>query len=172
MMKFIYDNNNTFPSCVYNQIISNIKNNISINEHLFPIITNLKSDYEKVLNFLCLRIPFGHKMNMNDYSYAPFLCMEINYTKVFEEIHFKRKEAIDLIFFSMDFIPIYTDKSEVYEDIKKVCNDTKFGNYSINVLKKFSFFHFLYVDIFKEPSLLKKIFFKNLILSKEKFFQP
>ena len=155
------DNNNTFPLCIYNQIISNIKNltitrNISINEHLFPIITNLKSDYEKVLNFLCLRIPFGQKMNMSDYSYAPFLCMEINYTKVFEEIHFKRKEAINLIFFSMDFIPIYTDKSEVYEDIKKVFNDTKFGNYSINVLKKFSFFHFLYVDIFKEPSLLKK----------------
>jgi hypothetical protein len=84
--------------------------------------------------------------------------MEINYTKVFENIYFQEKEAITFIFFSNDttFIPIYTNKNGVYEDIKKIFNDTKFGNYSLNVLKRFSFFHFLYLDLFKDSSLLKK----------------
>ena len=163
LLKDTYKCNNNFPSCAYNQIINNIKSvhkerNISDNDYIFPISTNLKLDYEKVLNSLCLRIPFGKKFIISNYSYAPLLCMEINYTKVFENIYFQEKEAITFIFFSNDttFIPIYTNKNGVYEDIKKIFNDTKFGNYSLNVLKRFSFFHFLYLDLFKDSSLLKK----------------
>ena len=60
-----------------------------------------------------------------------------------------------------DKIPIYTDRIEIFDEIRKVFNDSKFQKFSLNsdyhlYFKHFDFFQFFYIDLFKEPSLFDK----------------
>ena len=77
---------------------------------------------------------------------------------------------------------IYNDKRDVYSEIKKVFSEKKFEAYSLidedNDKNGFySLFNYLYLDLFKEPSLLKQYnislndIFQEYEIIKEKIFE-
>ena len=154
-----------FPECVYDFIINKTKNNIKNvdnEDYIFPAIPISYLDYQIIVNLVCLNIPFTQKLNLTDFTKNPIMCIEINTTKIFNKNFEQVKENFHFIFFtpeSNNIIALYNDKTDLYEPIKKLFNNSKFGNYSLNHEKKinyFYFFHFLYFDLFQNPSLLKE----------------
>ena len=156
--------NKPFPNCVYNTFLGNYKSSINNTNYLIPTITPLKTNYEEVGNAVCMIIPFEKKYDIVNFTYNPLMCIQINLSHIFSSDYFGEKDAFSFVFFSISrdssggrtFIPIFNNKKGAYEEVKKIFNDTKFKHYSLNVLKRFSLFHFLYLDLFKEPSLLKQ----------------
>ena len=160
--------NKPFPSCLHNEIIEKYKNKSLVGNwsnfgHMSPAIIPLITNYEEVLNAVCMIISFEKKFDIVNFTYNPLVCVDVNLSHVFSYDYFQEKDAFSFIFFSIGqdskgqktFVPIFTNKQGAYEEVKKIFNDTKFGEYSINVMKRFSFFHFLYVDLFRDPSLLE-----------------
>ena len=160
---------NTFPTCVYNSM--NKRNN-SFTSNLpgftRPSLFETKINYEQVSVDLCINIPFDKAFDLVNLTYNPFICLEFNFTKLFDRDIFESKEAFEFIFFFIDstynndIIGLYNDKKERYEKIKSVFNDNKFKEFNIspnthngisnNYLYTFSLFHFLYIDIFKDSN--------------------
>ena len=160
---------NTFPTCVYNSM--NKRNN-SFTSNLpgftRPSLFETKIKYEQVSVDLCINIPFDKAFDLVNLTYNPFICLEFNFTKLFDRDIFESKEAFEFIFFFIDstynndIIGLYNDKKERYEKIKSVFNDNKFKEFNIspnthngisnNYLYTFSLFHFLYIDIFKDSN--------------------
>ena len=154
-----------FPTCIYDNIVELLKNitiQKNITGYLFLLNTFLNIDFEKVMNYVCLRIPFQQPFNPSDFSYSPIICMGINLTRIFESEFFQEKDAFNYIFFHFSdqkFMPIYANNKGVYEDIKHIFKDPKFGFYSLtpeNNISEFRLFHFFYFELFEEPSLLEK----------------
>jgi hypothetical protein len=89
--------------------------------------------------------------------------MDINMTIILQQKFFQSEDEFNFFLFSI--IPyevsiLYSDKNEMYEQIRKIFNDTKFGIYSLGendfrFNQYYNLFQFLYLEIFKEPELLK-----------------
>ena len=162
-----------FPKCVY-EYVNNKSNGFTSNTPGFfrPSMFESKLIYDKISIEFCTNIPFEKDFDLINYKYNPFLCQEINLTKFFTNDFFEKKDAFEFLFFIVDFeyfkdiMPIYNDKKDRYDQIKTVFNDSKFKKYQIqpdlnlNSFASFSLFHFLYVDIFKDPDS-----FNNLKIS-------
>ena len=150
--------------CFYNYTLLNMTNSVSkedLKRYIFPVIPFTYLDYQIVTNILCLNIPFEKKLNLEELSKNPLMCMEINTSKIYAKELFHVKENLDFLFFvnlDNDILPIYSDKSKIFDDIKKVFNDPKFGEYSLFSYKfnHFVLFHLLYIDLFNETSSLDK----------------
>ena len=164
-MKDEFNCQDNFPTCVSSSIVSYLKNitfSQNISGYLFPLITFLNINFEKVMNYACLRIPFQQEFNPIDFSYSPLICMGINLTRIFATEFFQEKDAFNYIFFHFSeqkFMPIYANNKRVYDDVKRIFKDPKFGFYSLspeNNISEFRLFHFLYLELFEEPSLLEK----------------
>ena len=162
--KIIGCKNNIFE-CFYNYTFLNMTENIinkeDVKGYIFPVIPFTYLDYEMVTVILCLNIPFEQKLNLNDLSNNPLMCMEINGTQIFSDKLFREKDAFNFIFFvhmDNDIVPVYSDKTELYEDIKRTFNNSKFENYSLSNFgfNHFILFHFLYFDLFNGSFPLKK----------------
>ena len=168
-LKNIYNCHNNITECLYNTIINKMEN-ISKNQNIkekkrFPFVPITYINFENITNILCLNIPFEKKLIFdNNDSDELLICMEINMEKIFHKNMFGTKEGFNFILFidnEGDKIPIYTDHTEIFEEIKKVFTNSKFKKYSLNsdyhrYFDHFDFFQFLYIDLFKEPSLLEK----------------
>ena len=164
-MKDEIDCKEDFTICLYNSIFSFIENisiTKNITDYIFPVPTLLNVKNGKVTNNLCLRIPFEQKFDIRDYPSTPFLCAGINLTKLFSGEFIQEKDRFNFIFFhywQKEFIPVYSNKKGAYEEIKEIFIDPKYKDYSLtsgSQLSKYKLFHFLYFDLFKESSLLKK----------------
>ena len=167
-LKDIYYCDNKDPAeCVYNKIIDILetaKKSQNLEGDRFPIIPITHISFENITNVLCLNMPFDEAINFEIYSKSLLLCAEINITKIFSNHLFKQKSAFNFVLFfenENDKIPIYTDRLEIFDEIRKVFNDSKFRNFSLNsdyhlYFKHFDFFQFFYIDLFKEPSLFDK----------------
>ena len=154
-----------FPKCIYTYM-NNPKNNFvsEIPGFFRPSLFESKLEYDEISINFCLNIPFEKDFDLINLSYNPFLCMEMNFTKFFYNNNFEQKEAFEFLLFIIDLeeindiIPIYNHKKEKYEEIKNVFKDEKFKKYTINpnqtINKVYSLFHFLYIDIFKDPNSL------------------
>ena len=163
----IYGCQNNFAECVYDRISNEMKyiaETQNIEGKRFPLVPITYINFESITNILCLNIPFIDQINLYDFSNNPLLCMEINLAKIFSKHIFHFKPAFNFIFFlenENDTIPIYTDKTEIFDEIKIVFQDLKFRNFSLNSkyherFNHFDFFHFLYIDLFKDPDFLDK----------------
>ena len=151
-----------FPRCVYEYV--NIRENnftSQIPGYLRPSMFESNLNFNELSINYCINIPFEKDFDLINLTYNPFLCQEMNLTKFFFTDLFEQKDAFEFIFFFLDteykndIIPIYNDKKERYELIKNVFNDEKFGIYEIkndSIFNSFSLFHFLYIDIFKDPN--------------------
>ena len=152
-----------FPNCIYNYI--KLKDNKLIsfsypyNEQFF-LQTYIEFNFI-VIN-LCLTIPFVKYPDFKSHSYLPHICIELNFTKLFDFATFKNKEKLKIgvfarnSFLKNDLLPVFYSNAEAYELIKEVFSDDKFGNFKIyttnNNRNFFSLFHFLYLDIFANES--------------------
>ena len=168
MLKNIYHCQNNITECLYNTIINKMEN-ITESQHIhakrFPLIPITYINFENITNILCLNIPFEKQLYFDNNNTDDLLiCMEINMEKIFHKNMFGTKPGFNFILFidnEGDKIPIYTDHTEIFEEIRKVFNNSKFGNYSLDsdyhkYFQHFDFFQVLYIDLFKEPSLLEK----------------
>ena len=138
--------------------------------YIYPSIPLSLIKYQNIINILCLNIPFENELDLKDLSINPILCKGINMSKLFSEPLFKEKGYFNFIFFVQiynDIIPIYYNKIDLYEEIKIIFRDPKFKELSIKeeAFQHFKLFHFLYINLFKEPSLLKNnnISFNDII---------
>ena len=162
-----YCGNNNSAECVYDKIIDILetaKKSQNLEGERFPIIPITHISFENITNVLCLNMPFDEAINFEFFTKSLLLCAEINITKIFSNNLFKIKPAFNFILFfenENDKIPIYTDRIEIFDEIRKVFNDSKFKKFSLNsdyhlYFKHFDFFQFFYIDLFKEPSLFDK----------------
>ena len=158
---------NNFPTCVYKYM--NQKNS-SFTSYLpgftRPSMFETRINYEQVSVDFCINIPFDKAFDLVNLTYNPFICLEFNFTKLFDRDIFESKEAFEFIFFFIDptynndIIGLYTDKKDRYEQIKTVFNENKFKEFNIysidqnrnNYFYSFSLFHFLYIDIFNDSN--------------------
>ena len=141
--------------------------------YIYPIMPITTTEYEKIINTFCLNIPFDQIFQIDYFEDNAMICMDINMTKILVQNLFKSKDKFNFFLFTIlpnELVPIYSDREEMYEQIKAIFNDTKFGMYSITennyrLNKYYNLFQFLYLDIIKEPSLLKEndITIDNLI---------
>ena len=162
-----YCGNNNSAECVYDKIIDILetaKKSQNLEGERFPIIPITHISFENITNVLCLNMPFDEAINFEFFTKSLLLCAEINITKIFSNNLFKIKPAFNFVLFfenENDKIPIYTDRIEIFDEIRKVFNDSKFQKFSLNsdyhlYFKHFDFFQFFYIDLFKEPSLFDK----------------
>ena len=156
----------SFAKCFYNEIsiytdyvatYTNISGNLFIT---FPLSIYYAENYYVII---CLTIPFEEKLNLNsnDTYFSPKICLELNMTKIFNKRLFENKENYHFIFFfdlNEDLAILYNDNYQLFSDIKTVYNSPKFEKYFYNKTKVnyFYLFQFLYLDLFKDPSLLKE----------------
>ena len=104
------------------------------------------------MNIFCLRASFKQKIIFSDFSYIPLICMEINITQILSKVFVHEKNSFNFIFFSVDLndlIALYTDKSDIYKDIRNIFNNPIYGNYTIkiNILDYFIFYMLNYLKI-------------------------
>ena len=162
-----YCGNNNPAECVYNKIIDILetaKKSQNLEGERFPIIPITHISFENITNVLCINMPFNDSINFENITKNLLLCAEINITKIFANNLFNQKSAFNFVLFfenENDKIPIYTDRKEIFDEIRKVFNDSKFQKFSLNsdyhlYFKHFDFFQFFYIDLFKEPSLFNK----------------
>ena len=165
-----------FPKCIFDYFC-NYMYYIPLGEdfygYIYPIMPITSTEYEQINNTFCLNIPFDKIFQIDYFEENAMICMDINMTKIFEQNLFLSKDKFNIFLFSIlpnEIIPVYSDREEMYEQIKLIFNDTKFVKYSIiennyRRNKYYNLFQFLYLDIFKEPSLLKEnnITIDNLI---------
>ena len=159
---------NSFPECfyidfcLYTSYITNINGAYRHLVTTFPIpFPIFISENSYIIQ--CLTIPFEEKLNLdsNDFIYRPKICIELNITKIFNKKLFEKKDIYHFIFYSQsddDLIIFYIDNYQIFSEIKKVYNSPKFEKYYYNetTTNNFYLFQYLYLDLFKEPSLLKE----------------
>ena len=155
--------NYSFPSCFYYEIdyynyeISTALEVWDYNYPLFPLSTFYKGSYYMIQ---CLTIPLDESLDPGDLSLGPKMCAEINMTKLFFNRMFKQKEVFHFTFFFQldgDLPILFSDDIEMIPQIKKVFNEPKFEKYYVNEYTNDLFlFQLLYLDLFKEPSLLEE----------------
>ena len=163
------NNANNFPSCVY-QYVNIRENNFTsyLPGYTRPSMFESKIIYEQITIDFCINIPFEKSFDLYNLTYNPFICVEFNFTKFFEKELFEKKDAFEFYFYfinieKQEILPLYNDKTERYEQIKAVYNETKFKDYyippnqSTNEAKSFSLFHFLYIDIFSNSDCYNKL---------------
>ena len=155
--------NNPFPECFYKEIDNynlDTSTNLEVWEYnypLFPLSVYFKQCYYMIQ---CLTIPLVESLDPYDLSFGPKMCVEINMTKLFFNRMFKQKEVFHFTFFFQqqgDLTILFSDDIHLFPQIKKVFNDKKFEKYYHNEYSKDYFlFQLLYLDLFKEPSLLEE----------------
>ena len=155
--------NYPFPECFYKEIDNfNLNTSTALevwdyNYPLFPLSTFYKGSYYMIQ---CLTIPLDESLDPGDLSLGPKMCAEINMTKLFFNRMFKQKEVFHFTFFFQldgDLPILFSDDIEMIPQIKKVFNDPKFEKYYVNEYTNDLFlFQLLYLDLFKEPSLLEE----------------
>ena len=128
--------------------------------YIFPIIPFSNIEYENIVNIICLNVPFEKKLILHYSENNPFICVEINMTKAISGNLFQSKEAFHFIYFAIYddiIIPMISDDNEMYDEIKKFFNNSKFKDYNINSeFTHFQLFHFFYLDVLKETEALKQ----------------
>ena len=160
--------NNNFPKCAHHFFVEYMALQKSIqfveDGYFFPLIPISMVNYEQIMNALCLNIPFWRKLKLNETSENPIICLEINMTLIFSKLFFQPKDAFNYFFVSIlpgEIVTIYFDNKEMYSRAKKVFNNSKFKEYALiddynKPLKYFLLFHFIYLELFEQPELLKK----------------
>ena len=155
-----------FPECILEMVNSDMDIHAYVyfsEDCIFPVFPFPRLEEDKYIEVECLSIPFEEPLSFGYYSFSPKICMELNITKMFLNGFFESKEAFHFLYFTCledDIIIIYNDNSELFSEIRKVFNDPRFKKYYYNYenkeeIKYFYFFQFLYLDLFKEPYLLK-----------------
>ena len=132
--------------------------------YIFPIVPLATTDYDLIINSICLSIPFENKLDLYDYEENAIICMDINMTNILEQNFFQSKDKFNFFLFSITLTEVtiyYSDKNEIFEQIRAIFNNTKFGIYSLGendhrLNKYYNLFQILYLKIFKEPELLKE----------------
>ena len=158
-----YDN---IPECIFDNMnfLMFIKSyNYEGEDYIFPIFPFPYLNENIYYDMECLSIPFEEPLVYFDYAFSPKICMELNMSKVLSEGFFESKESVHFLYFSTlaeDIIIIYNDRLELFSDIRKVFNDPKYKKYyykheNNEEIIYFYFFQYLYLELFKEPSLLK-----------------
>ena len=132
-----------FPSC-----ISLIVEKATAYGNYFSLIYR-RLLFENVFMTNCLKFKFVE----GDQKYAS-ICMEINFSKLLNSISFSKTDKFDFgIFFrdDKDFYPITFNKNHLYNDMKKIFNDTVTKRYILDEKTNptFSLFHFLYYNLTK-----------------------
>ena len=153
----------SFPECFYNDICDYmyyVSFYLETFENIYPIFPFSILLDTNFFIIQCLSVPFGEKIDPDNIPYSPKICIEMNMTKVFSQRLFKTKEKFNFIFFfqfDIDLAVLYNDNFEQFSEIKKVYNDPKYKEYYFNKYNDYFYlFQFLYLDLFKEPSLLKE----------------
>ena len=131
--------------------------------YIFPIVPLATTDYDLIINSICLSIPFENKLDLYDYEENAIICMDINMTNILEQNFFQSKDKFNFFLFSITLTEVsiyYSDRNEIFEQIRAIFNNTKFGIYSLGendhrLNKYYNLFQILYLEIFKEPELLK-----------------
>ena len=85
-------------------------------------------------------------------------------TNILEQNFFQSKDKFNFFLFSITLTEVsiyYIDRNEIFEQIRAIFNNTKFGIYSLGendhrLNKYYNLFQILYLEIFKEPELLKE----------------
>ena len=121
--------NKPFPSCLHNEIIEKYKNKSLVENwsnfgYMSPAIIPLITNYEEVLNAVCMIISFEKKFDIVNFTYNPLVCVDVNLSHVFSYDYFQEKDAFSFIFFSIGqdskgqrtFVPIFTNKQGAYEE--------------------------------------------------------
>ena len=155
-----------FPQCYFDYFIDYIyylSFDFDFYGYNIPIIPVTNPKYEEIMNTICLSIPFDKNLQLYDFYENAIICMDINMTIILQQKFFQSEDEFNFFLFSI--IPyevsiFYSDKNEMYEQIRKIFNDTKFGIYSLGendfrFNQYYNLFQFLYLEIFKEPELLK-----------------
>ena len=157
----------SLPECIFNNInfrmfLFSLDNEIE--DYIFPFFPLPFLEEDIYYDMACLSIPFEEAF-YGYYTFSPKICMELNITKVLSKGFFQSKEAFHFLFFSksekeQDILLLYNDRFELFSEIRKVFNDPIYQKYYYNNENKeerkyFYFFQFLYLDLFKEPNLLK-----------------
>ena len=132
--------------------------------YIFPIVPLATTDYDLIINSICLSIPFENKLDLYDYEENAIICMDINMTNILEQNFFQSKDKFNFFLFSITLTEVsiyYSDRNEIIEQIRAIFNNTKFGIYSLGendhrLNKYYNLFQILYLEIFKEPELLKE----------------
>ena len=157
-----------FPKCVYEHVIKREnKYTSSIPGYITPVLIGSKIIYDQITLNFCIGIPFEKYFDLYNLTYYPFLCQESNLTAFFLGNNFEQREGLEFIIFYInlpaikDIIPFYNVETDKYEEIKRVFSDEKFQKYSLSSLgfpiRRFSLFHFLYIDIFKDQRIYNKL---------------
>ena len=161
LIKDLYSCGNTFPKCFFEYIsfyMEFFSDYFHFKEYIFPVYPFSIYARENSYVIQCLNIPFEDKLNLSALPYSPKICLEMNMTKLFHKRLFKEKEAFHFLFFFQlgdDLAVMFNNNFEIFSEIKKVYNETKFKEYYYNENNNFFYlFQFLYLDLFKEPSLL------------------
>ena len=130
----------------------------NVTEFIYPIYPITFYLGENSYSIQCLSIPFEEELDLSALHYSPKICLEMNMTKLFHKGLFKEKEAFHFLFFFQlgdDLAVMFNNNFEIFSEIKKVYNETKFKEYYYNENNNFFYlFQFLYLDLFKESSLL------------------
>ena len=164
---FCYNHGDIFPSCILEMI--NFQMYIWTlfhydEDYIYPMFPFPFFEEDKYYETECLSVPFEEPLVYEDYSYAPKICMELNMTKVFSRGFFESKELFHFLFFSIineDIAILFSDRFEIFSEIRKVFNNSIYQKYYYKYeyeeedIQYFYFFQILYLDLFKEPSLLK-----------------
>ena len=151
-----------FPRCIYDYINTEKFQIINYNSpYNKPFILHTYLQFNFVVINICVTIPFVKYPDFKTHTYLPHLCIELNFTNLFESPNFENKEKIKIgVFYKFPFLseifPIFFSNKETYELIKEIYSDDKFEkfkiNSQINSQSFFYLFHFLYLDIFANES--------------------
>ena len=156
-----------FPYCVFYYFTSYmyyVPFGDDFSGYFFPIIPVTILEYEEIVNTICLSIPFDQKFQIDFFEQNAIMCMDINMTIMLQQHFFQSKDAFNFLLFTPlpnTIIPFYSKSEETYSQVRKIFNDTKFGEYSLientdGINRYFNLFQFLYLDIFKEPIFLEE----------------
>ena len=100
--------NKPFPSCLHNEIIEKYKNKSLVGNwsnfgHMSPAIIPLITNYEEVLNAVCMIISFEKKFDIVNFTYNPLVCVDVNLSHVFSYDYFQ-------VIYHMYFLMIISKK--------------------------------------------------------------
>jgi hypothetical protein len=85
---------NNFPSCVYKYMNQRSNNYTSyLPGYTRPSMFEAKIYYEQVSVDFCINIPFDKPFDLVKLTYNPLICLEFNFTKLFDRDIFEPKEA-------------------------------------------------------------------------------
>ena len=162
-IKDYYGCDNSFPECFFKYVslfMEYYSYFYNVTEFIYPIYPITFYLGENSYSIQCLSIPFEEELDLSALHYSPKICLEMNMTKLFYKSLFKEKEAFHFLFFFKEedeLAVMFNNNFELFSEIKNVYNDPKFKEYYFNEYNDYFYlFQFLYLDLFKEPSLLIK----------------